>query len=146
MSEPKLIPGGRSFDDRGDVVYVNDFDFIDVKRFYVVGNYSTGLVRAWHAHRNERKYVTVISGAAIVAAVPIDDWKNPSKNAPVSRFVLASDKPEILHIPAGYANGFMTLTPNTRLLFFSTSTLNESLADDIRFDARYWNPWQVIER
>lgn len=146
MTEPRVIQGGRSFDDRGDVVYVNDFSFAAVKRFYLVGNYSAGMVRAWHAHRKEEKYVTVVSGAAVVAAVPIDDWTTPSKEAPVSRFVLSSDKPEILYVPAGHANGFMTLTPNARLLFFSGSTLADSLADDIRFDARYWDPWQVTER
>ena len=31
-------------------------------------------------------------------------------------------------------------------MFFSTSTLDESLGDDIRFPARYWDPWQVDER
>jgi hypothetical protein len=31
-------------------------------------------------------------------------------------------------------------------MFFSTSTLEESLRDDIRFPARYWDPWQVEER
>ena len=45
-----------------------------------------------------------------------------------------------------FANGFKTLTPDAKLMFFSTSTLEESQGDDIRFDAYYWNPWDVVER
>jgi hypothetical protein len=31
-------------------------------------------------------------------------------------------------------------------MFFSTSTLEESAGDDVRFDARYWDVWGVVER
>jgi dTDP-4-dehydrorhamnose 3,5-epimerase len=78
--------------------------------------------------------------------VSIDDWERPSREAKVYRFVLSAAKPEILHIPGGYANGSMALTPDARLMVFSTTTLEESLADDFHFDARYWNPWEIVER
>jgi dTDP-4-dehydrorhamnose 3,5-epimerase len=51
-----------------------------------------------------------------------------------------------LYLPPGYANGLMTLSPETRIMVFSTSTLQESLGDDIRFEARFWNPWTIEER
>jgi len=51
-----------------------------------------------------------------------------------------------LYIPAGFANGFMSLTSDTQIIFFSTSTIDESKGDDFRFDARYWDIWEVIER
>jgi len=38
------------------------------------------------------------------------------------------------------------LKEGTKLMFFSTATLEESQEDDIRFDAYYWNPWKIIER
>lgn len=143
---PRLLAGGVNVDDRGAVRHVNAFDFEGVKRFYVVENHQTGLVRAWHGHRREAKYVTVLGGAAIVAAVEIDDWETPSLDAPVERFVLSASNPAVLFIPPGYANGFMSLTPDARLVFFSTATLDESRADDVRFPARLWNPWGVEER
>ncbi len=146
MQEPKLIAGSLAIDDRGEVGFVNDFDFAGVKRFYTVSNHRAGFVRAWHAHRRESKYVTVVSGAALVGAARIDDWEHPSPNLPVARFVLSSHKPSILHIPAGYANGFMSLTSDAKLMFFSTATLDESKADDIRFEARYWDVWSAEER
>ena len=59
---------------------------------------------------------------------------------------LSAAQPKVLFIPAGYANGFMSLTDDTRLIFFSTSTLDESKEDDVRYDARYWNIWTIEER
>lgn len=143
---PYIIEGGLGVDDRGEVAFVNDFHFEGVKRFYVVSNHRAGFVRAWHAHRCETKYVTVVDGAAIVAAVAIDDWERPSKEAQVYRYVLAAERPAVLYIPPGYANGFMSLTADTKLVFFSTSTLEESRNDDVRYDARYWDAWQIVER
>jgi dTDP-4-dehydrorhamnose 3,5-epimerase-like enzyme len=143
---PRLIEGGLGVDDRGQVAFVNEFDFAGVKRFYVVSNHAQGFVRAWHAHRHEAKYVTVVQGSAIVAAVPIDDWQAPSRDAKVHRFVLSSDKPAVLFIPAGHANGFMSLTADAKLMFFSTRTVEESRNDDVRYDARHWDPWSVVER
>lgn len=143
---PRLLEGGLAVDDRGSVAFVNAFDFEGIKRFYVVSNHRQDFVRAWHAHRREAKYVTVVSGAAVVAAVRIDDWERPPRDAEVHRFVLTSAKPSVLFIPPGHANGFMSLTSDTKLMFFSTSTVEESRDDDIRFDARHWDVWSVEER
>jgi dTDP-4-dehydrorhamnose 3,5-epimerase len=145
-ARPYVIEGGLSADDRGNVTFVNDFNFSGVKRFYMVSNFQPGFVRAWHAHRREAKYVTVVHGAAVIGAVEIDDWEKPSKNAQVHRFVLSANKPAVLYIPQGFANGFMSLTADTKLVFFSTSTVEESRADDVRYDSRYWDAWQIIER
>jgi dTDP-4-dehydrorhamnose 3,5-epimerase-like enzyme len=146
VETPRLLEGGLAVDDRGSVAFVNAFDFEGVKRFYVVANHRQGFVRAWHAHRREAKYVTVVSGAAVVAAVRIDDWERPSRAAEVHRFVLSAAKPSVLFIPPGHANGFMSLTNDSRLLFFSTSTVEETRDDDVRYDARYWDAWTVEER
>ena len=143
---PRLIKGGLAVDDRGDVGVVNEFNFSDVKRFYAVANHQRGFVRAWHSHRREAKYATVVSGAMLVCAVEIDNWANPSPNLTIHRFVLSEKSPAVLFIPAGYANGFMSLTDGAKILFFSTSSLQDSLNDDIRFPARKWDPWQVEER
>lgn len=134
-----LIKGDIAVDDRGKVSFVNDFDFAGVKRFYVVENHQKGFVRAWHGHKKEAKYVYVVTGAAIVGVTDLSGEN-------VERFVLSADKPQVLYIPAGHANGFKTLTDDTKLIFFSASTLEESLGDDIRFDARKWDIWEVEER
>lgn len=144
--EPRLLKGGLAVDDRGQVSFVNDFDFAGVKRFYSVTNHRERFVRAWHAHRKEGKYVLVATGSAIVGAVKIDDWENPSPALKPHRYVLSAVNPQVLWVPPGFANGFMNLSAETTLLFFSTSTLEESKGDDYRYDARRWDIWQVEER
>ena len=144
--EPKVIAGGIAVDDRGKLLFHNEFSFADVKRFYVVANHRAGFVRAWHAHRREAKFVTVVRGAAVVGTVPITNWENPDRATQPFRCVISADRPSTLSIPVGYANGFMNLTEDTTLIFFSTSTLTESQGDDYRYDARYWDIWNVVER
>jgi len=144
--EVRLLEGGLAVDDRGTVSFVNGFDFRGVKRFYAVTNHRAGFVRAWHAHRDEAKYVTVLQGAAVIGAVKIDNWEQPSRESTVHRYVLSAKKPSVVCIPAGYANGLMTLTEDTLVVVFSTATVEESGKDDIRYDARYWDIWGVAER
>ncbi len=137
-SEPCLIPGGLSVDDRGQLTFVQGFGFANIRRFYLVENFSTSLVRAFHGHQKEEKYVFPLTGSAIVAAVELTDVSRPDPNAKVFRYVLSARRPGILHIPAGYANGFRALEPETKLLFFSSATLEDSAKDDYRFKYDQW--------
>jgi dTDP-4-dehydrorhamnose 3,5-epimerase-like enzyme len=139
-----IIKGNSAVDDRGVVSFVNDFHFENVKRFYSVQNFSTDTVRAFHGHLIEEKYVYVAAGSAlvVVAEMAEGELRNPEK------FVLTDRNPRVLHIPAGHANGFRALEYDTRILFFSTATLEESICDDYRFDWTYFgeNFWEVANR
>lgn len=134
------LNGGVATDDRGCVKFVNDFNFSGVKRFYQVENHKAGFIRAWHGHKKEGKYIYVARGSAIIGAVKLSSNKDPE------RFVLSSNKPQILFIPEGYANGAMTLEKDTIIQYFSTSTLEESADDDYRFDAYKWDIWNIEYR
>jgi dTDP-4-dehydrorhamnose 3,5-epimerase len=142
----EFISGGKSVDDRGSVVFCNEFDFKKIRRFYQVTNHRSGFVRAWHGHKNESKYLFVARGTVIVAAVQVQEWQSPDPDANIERYVLSDVDPGVLFIPPGYAHGYKTLTPDATIQFFSTATLNESKGDDYRFDAYFWNPWNVTER
>ena len=140
MEEPKVICGGVAVDDRGSLRFINDFDFKGVKRFYQVENHRRGYIRAWHGHLREGKYVYVAKGTALIGAVPLeqsDDMNVPGgdyciKKSP-QKFILSSQSPGVLYIPPKYANGFQNLEEGTIVIFFSTTTLEESKGDDIRF-------------
>ena len=134
MSLTKLINGGISVDDRGSVRFVNDFNFDGVKRFYQVENHKRGFIRAWHGHKKEGKYVYLTSGSALIGVVNME-------TEDVQKFVLSDKSPKILWIPPGHYNGFKSLEENTKILFFSTSTLEESLGDDIRQLHDKWDIW-----
>jgi dTDP-4-dehydrorhamnose 3,5-epimerase len=143
---PTIFQGNRATDDRGSLGFINGFVLSDFKRFYTVSNHSSNFVRAWHGHLKEAKAIIVLQGTALVCAVEMDDPKSPNRNNPVSRHVLAGSTPAALYIPAGYANGFKTLTSDSIVLVFSSTTLDESLGDDFRFEYDYWNPWEVVPR
>jgi dTDP-4-dehydrorhamnose 3,5-epimerase len=147
-SEITTIAGAIATDDRGSVRFVNDFNFDGVKRFYQVQNHAQGFIRAWHAHQKEAKYVYVAKGSALIGAVPLDHMIAVKENREsqdsnrIFKTVLSSNNPKVVYIPAGYANGFKSLEPDTIIQFFSTSTLHESLGDDIRFEYDVVNIWE----
>ncbi len=129
-------------------MFANDFDFAGVRRFYVLENFATSTVRAFHGHLKERKGFLVVAGSAIVAAVRINDTAHPDRAEHVERFVLSVRKPAVLQIPAGYANGFRALEDGTRIIVFSSASLEEAAGDDYRFPADYWGAdvWSVEDR
>ena len=145
-TEPRIVRGAIHADERGEVGFVNDFEFRDVRRFYTIASRRAGTVRAWHGHKVEAKYVFVTRGEILVGCVAVDDWTNPSPDLHVHRFVLTENAPAILWVPPGFANGLMSLTDESKAVVFSTATLAESQADDFRFPARFWNPWSNSER
>lgn len=148
---PKLVSGGAAVDDRGSVRFVNDFDFDGVKRFYQVQNHRQGFIRAWHGHEKEGKYVYVAQGSALVGAVKMEirEDLNDIHDALLEpegepqKFILSSEAPKVLWIPPNHANGFMSLTTDLIIQFFSTSPLEESLGDDIRFPYDKWDIWDI---
>jgi dTDP-4-dehydrorhamnose 3,5-epimerase-like enzyme len=139
---PYMIEGGLAVDDRGTVTFARDFSLAGVKRFFLVSNHRAGFIRAWHAHKTEALFVMTVQGTSVIGAVKIDDWENPSKDLPVSKFVLSEYKPAMVYIPAGYASGLMSLTAGAKVLVFSNVTLEESRAGHVRFDAHYWDVWE----
>lgn len=145
ISKIKIFSGGLATDKRGQVSFVNDFNFKDVKRFYQIKNSPSEPIRAFHGHMKEAKYFYVASGSILLAAVRLDNPKNPSKSNPVSRNIISAKNPTVVRIPIGYANGFKSLEKNTVVLIFSTSSLSESQGDDYRYPADYWGKdiWKV---
>lgn len=121
--------GGLFVDDRGYIKFVNNFDFSEVKRFYQVENHKKGFVRAWHGHKKEGKYVYVAKGSILLGVVPLGDTSDDPQ-----KMTLSSQDPTVVYVPPGHYNGFKTLEEDTIVIFFSTSTLEESRDDDIRME------------
>ena len=94
-----------------------------------------GFFRAWHGHKKEAKYIYVPKGSALVGIVDLETEE-------ISKFTLTRESPSILYVPPNYANGFQTLTSDAIMMFFSTSTLEESKGDDYRFEWDRWNIWE----
>jgi dTDP-4-dehydrorhamnose 3,5-epimerase-like enzyme len=144
MDSPEIIRGGQSIDDRGIVSFVNAVPFERIKRVYTVENFSTDVTRAFHGHKIEDKFVFAVSGAAIVLVAKMTGDSLQG----VTRYILSDRIPELLHIPAGYANGFRSLEAGTKLMFFSTTTITQATADDYRFPYNVFGMdiWRVKNR
>lgn len=125
----ELVQGKNFVDDRGMLTFFNDFDFSEVKRMYLVRNHKAGFIRAWHGHKKEAKYITVLQGSAIIASMAMNV---ENQQGTVKKVTLSEYDPKIFYIPPGYYNGFKTLTDNTILQFFSTTTIDEAKYDDYR--------------
>jgi dTDP-4-dehydrorhamnose 3,5-epimerase len=143
---PTIFPGACAIDDRGELSFINGFPLEKFKRFYTVSNHSERFIRAWHGHMVESKVFFVLKGSVLACSVKMTDKSSPSKSEMVERKVLSEKNPAGYFIPAGYANGFMSLSKDAQLLVFSNTTLEESQNDDYRFPFNYWNPWEVEPR
>ena len=143
MVRPSLIEAGKHQDERGILSFFNDLSLTPVQRMYWIDQQRTDIIRAWQAHRIEQKWFIAAAGSFLVAVVQPDDWNRPSADLPVQTFVLEADKPAVLHIPGGYANGFRALKADSRLMVFSDASVEQSRADDFRFDKDLWFHWEL---
>jgi len=156
----KEIKGGLAIDDRGSLSYINDFDStnLEIKRFYIVQNHEAGFVRAWHGHKKEKKYVMCIDGSALLAVVPMNQLNTfyaisdsdsllNAKQPEFETITLDSRQPRVIQIPEEFYNGFKLFTSDSKLLFFSTTTLEEAKDDDYRLQySIFADPLIVKER
>ena len=134
----KTIDGGFAKGALGTLKYINDFNFKNVKRFYQIDFPKRGIIRAFHGHLKETKYVYAVEGNTLLCVVKLSSNKNPSKKAPVQKTLLSGKNPQIIQIPPGFANGIKSLSKNAKVIFFSSFSLNQSLRDDFRFPYDYW--------
>jgi dTDP-4-dehydrorhamnose 3,5-epimerase-like enzyme len=130
----KLIEGDIFHDSRGELRFVNGFDMQPVRRIYCIRP-AQGIVRAWQGHRVETKWFHVVQGSFLIKWVSMDDTKL------VKCQVLNTDRMQVLEIPPGYYNGLEALKPDSLLMVFSDSLLEDSKADDFRLDTAAL-PWK----
>jgi dTDP-4-dehydrorhamnose 3,5-epimerase-like enzyme len=138
---PFIFQGEVFHDVRGAIGFFNTFDMAEVRRMYYISPASEGVVRAWQAHKEEKKWFFCPQGSMEVKLVKIDNFHNPSTDLPVSEFVLQENNLQILYIPGGFAIGIRSLIRDAKLVVYSNFTLKESINDDYRYDKDTWSVW-----
>lgn len=134
----KIITGGLAKDIRGQIRFVNDFDMSMVKRFYIIQNADTNLVRGWRGHQIEQRWFYVLSGAFELDLIQIDDWISPSKDLVVEHLTIKNTDMNVIHIPAGYATAFRALEAGSELLVYANYDINHSALDDHTWPIDYF--------
>src|SRR5690606_12960736 len=127
------LKGGVSLDKRGQMRYVNGFDMSLVKRFYIIKNADTELIRGWRAHKIEQRCVYVLSGSFEFNTVKIDDWKEPSVDLPIHKIYLSAEELQVLHVPVGYGTAFKALEENSEMLVFADYGMEHAPLDDYKW-------------
>lgn len=133
-----FIPGGTASDQRGSIRFVNEFDMTQVKRFYIIKNADTELIRGWRAHKLEQRWFYVLSGAFSIDLVKIDDWEEPSRNLPIKKEIMTSSEGKVLHVPVGHGTAFKALEPNSELLVFANFDIDHAKNDDYTYSLDYF--------
>lgn len=144
MNQPTIIRGEQFSDTRGRLKFFNAFNMGPVERFYEIHPASINIIRAWQAHKLEKKWFYCTAGAFIVNLVKIDNFESPSDRLQTEQYSLNADLPQVLEVPGGYANGFKATEPESSLIVFSNFTLAQSAEDDFRFSPETWSAhWEV---
>lgn len=137
MEIPEIISGGNHLDERGILLFNNNFDASQVKRIYFIENRDADFVRGWIGHKIEQRWFSAVAGSFIIKLVKIDDWNQPDQQSEIMEFELNSQKMDILHIPKGYATAIQSREQGSRLLVMANYLLGE-IADQYRFDIDYF--------
>lgn len=133
-----LIQGGIAKDERGQIRFVNEFDMSLVKRFYIIKNADTELIRGWRAHRIEQRWFYVLSGSFNVDLIKIDNWEGPDPSLPIENVILSAERMQVLHVPAGYGTAFRALEAESELLVYADYPVSHAPLDDYTWGYGYF--------
>jgi dTDP-4-dehydrorhamnose 3,5-epimerase len=105
-----------------------------------VENANASVVRAWQAHKIEKKAFFPVSGKTKIVLVPVLDFEK-SIGGKAQEVILDADNPKIIVAPPGFANGIQGLGEGASVIVFSNLYLSESINDDYRFEKNLWYEW-----
>lgn len=137
--ELNTIQGGIAQDERGALRFVNDFDMSLVKRFYIIKNADTELIRGWRGHKIEQRWFYALSGEFSLDLVKIDNWANPDQSLPIYNITLKACEMKVLNVPSGYATAFRALEKGSELLVYADYPLSHAIEDDYTWPIAYFN-------
>ncbi|AGC78669.1 hypothetical protein LX97_02570 [Nonlabens dokdonensis] len=142
IKEPYIINGGSVEDSRGSVIFVNDFDLKEIRRFYQISNCDTNFERGWQGHKIESRWFQSLKGTISLSLIAFEDYKKGDK-VRCSLFELSCDKPQVLYVPPGYVSCIKAKTKEHCLGVFSNYSLN-AIKDEVRFELDYFDT--IIEK
>ena len=135
----KLIEGGSSTDSRGRIRFVNDFNMEFVKRFYLIKNAGSSVVRGWRGHRIEQRWFFSVVGSFDIRIVEIDNWLAPDRDSTILCYKLKANDNIVLNVPNGYATAISSIEENSELLVFSDFDIHHAKEDDYYYDLDYFH-------
>ena len=142
----EIIEGEIFSDHRGEIYSLNNFEFEDVKRAYIIHHPDKSVIRGWHAHKHERKWFYCIKGEWTLGLIKIDDWDSPSPSLIPNIINLTDKDSKLICVPAGYANCLKAKNDDAIIQVFSDVPLPEAYGDSWRYDSSLWIDWSEFQR
>ncbi len=142
----EIIEGEIFSDHRGEIYSLNNFEFEDVKRAYIIHHPDKSVIRGWHAHKHERKWFYCIKGEWTLGLIKIDDWDSPSPSLIPTIINLTDKDSKLICVPAGYANCLKAKNDDAIIQVFSDVPLPEAYGDSWRYDSSLWIDWSEFQR
>lgn len=134
---PQILRGGVHGDQRGSVIYNNDFDASPIKRMYTLINSETSPSRGWQGHKIEKRWFSVSVGKVEIAIIKVQNWETPDRNAKQILMQLEASNGDVLIVPEGHITKITSLERNTIVLVFSDYRLGE-VQDEYKYDLNYF--------
>ena len=129
----QLIPLQVHADDRGYLVELVRKTDPFLRRFgqvYLVGDFTRGIVRAFHKHEVLWDYFFISHGSA--KFVLVDDRPNSPTYKKIDVFVIGSRNPSLLVVPPGIFHGWMSLEDDTQMVSVASEVYNREKPDEVR--------------
>ena len=137
MVLPKIITGDCHIDQRGTLIYNNNFDATCVKRVYFIENSNDSVVRGWQGHKIEKRWFSAVLGSFKIRLIKINNWELPGKELSPIEYEINSDKMEVLYVPKGYVTSIQSMEKNSKLLVMADYLIGET-KDEYRYPINYF--------
>lgn len=129
----KLITLDPHVDDRGyliEIIRSNDPHFTKFGQVYLVGNFVSGTVRAFHKHEILWDWFFISHGAA--KFILIDDRAKSKTFKNIETFIVSSRNPSLITVPPGVYHGWMSLEDDTQMMSVTSEIYNREKPDEVR--------------
>ncbi|MFC3159074.1 WxcM-like, C-terminal [Chryseobacterium arachidis] len=137
MNTPDILEGGKYFDDRGSLLFNNNFDASEVKRIYFIENKDLSFIRGWTGHQIEQRWFSAVHGSFTIRLAKLDSLNNLDKNVEIVEFELNSLQFNVLHAPRGFATTIQATQNDSKLMVMADYLLGE-IKDEYRFEINYF--------
>jgi dTDP-4-dehydrorhamnose 3,5-epimerase len=128
----RLIPDERGF--VMEILRADDNIFMKFGQVYISVAYP-GIIKAWHYHKLQTDFFTIIKGMAKV--VLFDNRENSNTYKEINEFFIGELNPLLIKIPPLVLHGFKPLgNEPAYLLNIPTHTYNYENPDEYRIDYR----------
>lgn len=119
-----------------------------IKQINISFNKKKYTLRGFHYQKKpfeEDKIISCISGE--ILNICIDLRKNSRTYLKSFKKILSEDNYQSLHIPAGFANAYLTLKANTKILYYMSKYYKPEYGKGIRFNDPFFKiPWPKIPK